>query len=141
MPTKYNAKKVILDGYTFDSTAESLYYQLLLKQKAEGLILNFELQPKFTIQAKFEKYGRKHQQIQYVGDFAIAHHDGTIEVVDVKGMATATATMKRKMFDFAYPDIELTWVVRNIKWGDPDGWVDYDELKKIRAIGKKVKNA
>ncbi|NCB66288.1 MAG: DUF1064 domain-containing protein, partial [Bacilli bacterium] len=34
--TKYNAKKVTIDGITFDSKAEGAYYQHLLRLQAAG---------------------------------------------------------------------------------------------------------
>ena len=43
---KYNNRKVTLDGIRFDSKDEARYYELLKRKKAQGEILNFELQPK-----------------------------------------------------------------------------------------------
>ena len=46
-PTKYGNIKVTIDGHSFDSKVEARYYgQLKIMQKG-GLILGFDLQPKF----------------------------------------------------------------------------------------------
>ena len=47
---KYNNNKIVLDGITFDSKAEGLYYELLKRKKAQGEIVNFELQPKYVLE-------------------------------------------------------------------------------------------
>lgn len=40
------------------------------------------------------------------------------------------------MFDYKYPSLKLTWVARSLKYGQ-DGWINYDELKKLRKENKK----
>lgn len=131
--SKYNSKKVTLDGITFDSKDEALYYQFLKERKAKGEILNFELQPRYELSPTFTKMGKKYRKSEYVADFLIYHLDGTEEVIDIKGMATETALLKRKLFDEKYRDLKLTWIVRNLKYG---GWVEYEELKKLRKKKK-----
>ncbi|CZQ83785.1 Hypothetical protein Tpal_487 [Trichococcus palustris] len=42
--SKYGAKKVTIDGITFDSKAESRYYEYLLKLKKSGLVEDFSMQ-------------------------------------------------------------------------------------------------
>lgn len=137
--SKYNNKKVTIDGITFDSKDESLYYLMLKSQKETGWIKDFELQPKYELVPKFEYQGKKRQAITYSPDFNIIHHDNSITAVDVKSMGTATqqGELRRKMFEFKYPNIKLVWVCRNLKHGDNDGWVLYEDLKKIYAKNKK----
>ncbi len=130
--TKYNNNKITVDGILFDSKHEALYYELLKEKKAQGLILNFELQPKYLLQPPFKYNGKTIRAIHYIADFLIYHLDGTEEVIDIKGMAVPVALMKRKMMQYRYPELKLTWLSRSVKWGDTDGWIDYDELKRRR---------
>lgn len=130
--SKYNNNKVTVDGIRFDSRAESQYYELLKKHKADGIILSFELQPKFELQPSFKKDGKTVRAITYTADFAVNHHDGTTEIIDIKGMETQQGIMRRKMFWYQFPDMKLTWLCRSLKYGDADGWIEYDELKKRR---------
>lgn len=109
--SKYGNKKVEIDGHVFDSRAEAKYYnQLKLRERAKD-ILFFRLQPRFRLQDGFEKKGVKHRPIDYVADFEIHHKDGSIEVVDVKGVKTQVFLIKQKMFEKKYPH-KLTLV----KW-------------------------
>jgi len=101
--SKYGNRKVKIDDHVFDSVAEGRYYaELKLRQQA-GEILFFNLQPRYRLQHSFEKDGKKHRAIDYVADFEIHHKDGSIEVVDVKGMKTDVFRMKEKMFHKKYP--------------------------------------
>jgi hypothetical protein len=134
--SKYNAKKVVIDGITFDSAVESYYYEYLKELKAKEKILNFELQPKYELISKFKKDGKQYQGIKYKADFIIYHLDGSEEVIDVKGMATPEAKMKRKLFNYKYHDLKLTWLCRSKKYSST-GWIEYDELEKLKRLNKK----
>ncbi|MBD5572367.1 DUF1064 domain-containing protein [Clostridium botulinum] len=136
--SKYGAKKIVIDGITFDSKDEGKYYEYLKKLKSQEKILNFELQPKYELQPSFKKYGKTHRAITYAPDFLIYHLDGSEELIDVKGTETQQGNMRRKMFDYKYPDLKLTWVSRSLKYSST-GWIEYDELKKIRRENKKCK--
>lgn len=46
---KYNAKKTIVDGITFDSKFEADEYKRLKVLEKAGVISNLELQPEFTL--------------------------------------------------------------------------------------------
>jgi len=134
--SKYGAKKIVIDGITFDSKDEGRYYLYLKELKAKDKILNFERQPKYELQPSFKKYGKTHRAITYAPDFLIYHLDGSEELIDVKGTETQQGNMRRKMFDYKYPDLKLTWVARSLKYSSA-GWIEYDELKKIRRENKK----
>lgn len=134
--SKYGAKKIVIDGITFDSKDEGKYYLYLKELKAKDKILNFERQPKYELQPSFKKYGKTHRAITYAPDFLIYHLDGSEELIDVKGTETQQGNMRRKMFDYKYPDLKLTWVARSLKYS-LTGWIEYDELKKIRRENKK----
>jgi hypothetical protein len=116
--SKYKAKKVTVDAYTFDSKTESKYYEKLKEDKAKGLIDNFELQPRFILIPSFEKMGKKYRRLEYVGDFLIYHLDNTLEVIDIKGYPTEGAKLKRKLFNYFQPH-KLTW----LKWYKGE-WVE-----------------
>ena len=139
--SKYKNKKVEIDNIKFDSRDESLYYLLLKSQKEADLIKDFELQPKYELIPKFEYQGKKRRAITYTPDFNIIHHDNSITAVDVKSMGTATqqGEIRRKLFEYRFPDIKLIWVCRNLKHGDKDGWILFEDLKKIYRDNKKEK--
>ncbi|NFD28812.1 DUF1064 domain-containing protein [Clostridium botulinum] len=136
--SKYGAKKIVIDGITFDSKDEGKYYLYLKELKAKDKILNFERQPKYELQPSFKKYGKTYRAITYAPDFLIYHLDGSEELIDVKGTETQQGNMRRKMFDYKYPDLKLTWISRSLKYSST-GWIEYDELKKIRRENKKCK--
>lgn len=103
--SKYGNKKVEIDGHVFDSRAEARYYkELQLRERAKD-ILFFKLQPRFQVMPAFEKDGNKHRAIHYIADFEIHHCDGSIEVVDVKSVATITQVfrIKEKLFHKKFP--------------------------------------
>ncbi|UPA31876.1 DUF1064 domain-containing protein [Terrisporobacter glycolicus] len=135
--SKYKNKKVVVDGVKFDSKHEAEYYLYLKRLKEEGKIKDFGLQHKFELQPSFKKYGKTHRAITYTVDFAIYHNNGDVEYVDVKGMETQQGIMRKKMFDYLF-DEKLTWVQRSIKYGDENGWINYDDLKKKRKLAKKT---
>ncbi len=139
-PSKYKAKKIIVDGIKFDSIAESEYYLLLKYSKRAGNnVKDFELQPRFTVQDKFaHKTEGNIRAIVYVADFKVFTHDGTFHIVDVKGKSTADALNKRKMFLKNFPDIELYWLAKSKKYSET-GWIDYFKLEKIRRENRKKK--
>lgn len=134
--SKYGSKKIVIDGIVFDSKDEGKYYEYLKKLKSQGKILNFELQPKYELQPSFKKMGKQYRAITYAPDFLIYHIDGSEELIDIKGMSTQQGEMRRKMFEFKYPELKLTWIARSLKYGK-DGWIDYDKLNKIRRENKK----
>lgn len=136
--TKYNSKKTTYDNITFDSKSESNYYKVLKKREKDGEITSLKLQPTFTLQSPFKLGAQNIKAITYKADFSYLDLKEEMNfVVDVKGMATEVANIKRKMFNYIYGEsYTLLWVVENKKWGD-NGWIDYDELKKIRSKNKK----
>lgn len=98
--SKYNAKKVEIDGIKFDSKAEGEYYLHLKQQVSERQILGFERQKRMLLQEGFSVEGVKGKirPIFYVVDFIIAENDGTLTYVDVKGMETDVFKLKKKLF-------------------------------------------
>lgn len=135
MATKYNSKKVELDGIVFDSKIESKYYEYLKEQQRNRKILFFRTQPIYQLQESFKKYNKTFRRIDYIADFEIHHLDGSIEVVDVKGYRTQTFNIKRKLFEHKYPH-KLTLLTYSKKWG---GWIEVEELERKRKQAKKEK--
>ena len=135
--SKYNSKKITVDGISFDSKDESKYYEALKIRKAKGEIENFELQPKFTLIEGFKKDGKTYRPITYTLDFTVYHIDKTIEYVDVKGMTTQQGELRIKLFNWKYRDLKLSIVARSIKYGNEYGFIDFYRLKKIRAENRR----
>ena len=54
-------------------------------------------------------------------------------VVDTKGMPTADAKIKAKLFKYKYPDINFKWM----SYTKATGWVEYEDLQKYRRDKKK----
>lgn len=136
--SKYNAKKVEVDGIKFDSKAESEFYLHLKELKESGEITDFMLQPKYELQPAFEKRGVKFRAIMYVADFLVYHTDGSEQVIDIKGMETADFKLKKKMFEYKFPQ-KLSLICKAPKYMAPRQWVELDELKEIRKKRKKEK--
>lgn len=104
---KFGNHKQEVDGRQFDSTLEADAYIWLRELECEGKIQAFELQPVFLLQEEFEKLGKKFQPIRYIADFLITWPDGTREVVDTKGERTDVYLLKRKLFEFRYPELRI----------------------------------
>ena len=104
---KYNAQPTDIDGIRFDSKREAQRYQELQMLAAAGEIHALQLQPRFELQPAFEdSQGKRHRAIHYVADFQYVEN-GRVIVEDTKGMETAVFKLKRKLFLFTYPDVEL----------------------------------
>jgi Protein of unknown function (DUF1064) len=133
--TKYNAKKVVIDGIKFDSKIESKYYEYLKDEKSKGNIIDFEIQPKFLLQEAFEKHGEKVRKIEYKADFKVFLPDGTYQIIDIKGMMTPVFKLKEKIFKkkFDHKLILLNYVAKH------GGWIEVKELERIRKENKKAK--
>jgi len=108
--SKYNNQKTIVDGIKFDSKKEAEYYCQLKLLKQAGKIKDYRLQPRYELQPAFEKNGKKYRAITYIADFAIINNDGTTEVVDIKGVETQVFKIKKKLFEYMYPDLKLNVV-------------------------------
>ena len=103
MRNKYNAKKVKIDDFTFDSKAEARRYQELKLLLRNGEIKDLELQPKFLLTDTIRHYGTTHRKMYYIADFKYLEN-GRLIVEDVKGMKTDVYNAKIKMFLSKYGD-------------------------------------
>ncbi len=123
------------DGIVFDSKLEMRYYiEEVLPKVASGEIVEYELQKTYILQPKFKHNNKTVLPITYVADFYMKFKDGREIVVDTKGFPDQKAPMKRKMFWYLYPEIELVWMKYVKKYG---GWITDDEYKHIKRAEKK----
>lgn len=104
--SKYRNKKTQIGMYVFDSIAESKRYKELALLEKAGQIKGLELQPKFLLQEGFKKNGKTYRKIEYIADFMYIEN-GKVIIEDVKGMETDVFKLKRKLFEYKYPDFEL----------------------------------
>ena len=103
---KYRKKKTQVDMYVFDSIAESRRYKELALLEKAGEISELTLQPKFLLQEGFKKNGKTYRKIEYIADF-MYREKGQIVIEDVKGKETEVFKLKRKLFEYKYPYLEL----------------------------------
>jgi hypothetical protein len=132
--TKYHSKKVTIGDITFDSKIEAKYYEQLKWLEANKEILFFRVQPRYLLQEAFEKNGKKIRKIEYIADFEIHNLDGSIEVIDVKGMELEAFKIKKKLFEYKYPH-KLSLITYSKMDG---GWITLEQLSKNRKLRKAV---
>ena len=111
MRSKYGNKKIIVDGFTFDSKLEAKRYNELKMLLKSGAIDCLVLQKEFLLQDKFKYNGKGERAITYVSDFYYTKN-GVEFVEDAKGFKTDVYKIKRKMFLFKYPSINFKEVTR-----------------------------
>lgn len=102
--SKYKAKKMTIDGYTFDSKKESIRYLELKTLEQKGIIKNLKLQPRFELQEKFKLNGKARRKIEYIADFSYIQN-GKLVVEDVKSSFTRKNPLyriKKKLFEYKY---------------------------------------
>lgn len=128
-------KKRTYKGIMYDSLTELRFLQEFIEPKMEsGEILSYERQVEYILQDKFKYNGKTILPIKYRSDFNIVWKDRSVQVFDVKGNPDSLSLLKRKLFWAKYPELNLTFICRNLKYG---GWVEFDELKKLRREAKK----
>lgn len=144
MKGKYHVSdksKRTYNGIVFDSSMEMRYYvEIVLPGVANGSIIDYELQKPYELQPKFKRNEKTILSVKYVADFWIKYKDGHEQIIDVKGMADTTALLKRKLMWYKYPELDYIQMTYNKKWANNEsGWIDYDELQKIKRDTKKNK--
>lgn len=113
--SKYNAKKVELDGYVFDSQHERDVYLQLKEMQQRGEIEGLEVHPTFLIVPKqTEEYttpkGKVKERVverpaYYEGDFYYTDKEGDAHLVDAKSEMTRKLPLyklKRKMVRYLW---------------------------------------
>lgn len=105
---KYRNIVTEVDGIKFASAAESRRYSELRLLVRAGAITDLTLQPRYEIIPKYiNAKGRKVQAAYYVADFNYYDTtEGEYVIEDVKRPQTATAVykLKKKLFEYRYPD-------------------------------------
>lgn len=126
--------------FQFASNIEKKYYtDCLLPLYKEGKIVDYDLQKKYLLQDKFKrKDGITVRKIEYVADYWVKYYDGREYVLDTKGaglLVDPVAKLKRKLFEYKYPDIDFMWIT----WSKSTGWINWDEFVKIKRQEKREK--
>lgn len=86
---KYRNKKVEIDGFTFDSTAEGAFYLWQVYRQRAGEIRSFMRQVSVPLNCKK----------RMVFDFVVVHLDGQHDWIDVKGKETQAFKIKAASFE------------------------------------------
>lgn len=138
--SKYNISKDpskrTYNGIIFDSIVEMRFYKEYVLPKYGSEIENYERQKKYELQPKFTYKGKTVRPIDYVADYVLFYSDGRVEVIDIKGFETADFKIKKKLFEYKYPELDF----KCISWSGIDGgWIETDALKKARRERKKIK--
>lgn len=110
---KYKNKKVTIDGITFDSRLEANRYCELKLLCQAGEISQLRLQPEFELIPAFRKNGKAYRRTVYRADFMyFDKKTGKYIVEDTKGFKTDVYMLKRKLFEYKYPDLTITEITR-----------------------------
>lgn len=97
--TKYNNKKITVDGQKFDSKKEANRYKELVLLEKAGEIQDLRTQVKFVlIHAQRDETTGKviERECSYKADFVYSEGEKTV-VEDVKGCRTEAYIIKRKL--------------------------------------------
>lgn len=137
---KFHAFKAIINDIEFDSLMESKFYVYLLDLQRYGEVKSFELQKTFELQPKFKDNfsGKTIRAIEYIADFVVTLKSGQVVAVDVKGIETVDFKLKKKMFQYKFPDIRfmcVQWVAGKKKW------LDLEDIKAERRTAKRSKKS
>lgn len=102
--TKYNNKKITVDGQIFDSKKEANRYKELRLLEKAGAIKDLRMQVKFTLipAQRDEATGKViERECSYKADF-VYEEEGETVVEDVKGFRTKEYVIKRKLMLWRY---------------------------------------
>lgn len=103
--TKYNNKKVTVNGQVFDSKKEARRYKELLLLEKAGEIKDLRTQVKFKLipAQRDEATGKViERECSYKADFMYHDEAGETIVEDVKGFRTKEYIIKRKLLLWRY---------------------------------------
>lgn len=106
---KYFNKKIIVDGIKFDSKKEANRFKELKLLKQSGVIKELELQKVFELQPKYINNKGEHiRAITYKADFFYYDNEKEKYIVeDTKGFRTEVYKLKKKLFEYTYPDLTI----------------------------------
>lgn len=94
---KYGAKKITIDGITFDSKKEANRYCELCLMENAGYITNLQRQVRYTLIPKQEG----ERACEYIADFVYEENGKTV-VEDTKGFKTPEYKIKRKLMLYVH---------------------------------------
>ena len=103
--TKYNNKKITVEGQIFDSKKEANRYKELRLLEKAGEIKDLRTQVKFKLipAQRDEATGKViERECSYKADFVYYEEDGETVVEDVKGFRTKDYIIKRKLMLYQY---------------------------------------
>ena len=108
MRRKYGNRKVEIDGFMFDSRLEAQRYVELTLMERAGEITDLRLQPEFILIPSFKKNGVTYRKTAYRADFSYFDtRAGKVVIEDTKGFKTQEYRLKKKLFEYQYPDLEI----------------------------------
>ena len=106
--SKYKNEKVVIDGIRFDSQKESNRWQELKILQKGGAIKDLRRQIHFQLQPGYKKNNKHIQAIYYVADFVYYSFTEKKTIVeDTKGFRTEVYKLKKKIFEYKYPELEI----------------------------------
>ena len=126
---RYSTYKPIVDNITFDSLMEAKYYIYLQEKKKTGVIQSFERQVSYELQPKFKKNGKSYRPITYIADFVVDYGDST-SVIDTKGKETTEFKLKKKLFEYKFPELHLSIIQY---YPETDSWLEPVSYTHLRA--------
>lgn len=110
---KYYNKKTIIDGIVFASKLEAKRYTELKLLEKQGLIKDLELQPSYDLIPTFKKDNKTYRKSTYKADFSYYDKElNKIVVEDTKGFKTPVYMLKKKLFEYTYPNLTITEIRR-----------------------------
>lgn len=136
--TEKGKQKRTYKGITYDSETEMKFMIEYVEPKIKsGEVTKVERQVTYVLQEGFTNFeGKKVLPIKYKSDFNLTYRDNNEVVFDVKGRADNLSLLKRKWMWKKYPDVKLVFIGRSLIDG---GWIEYDQLKKMRSRRKRSK--
>lgn len=104
---KYNASKYVChQEHRHDSIAEAGYCDTLALLKKAGEIKDYRIQILYDLVVNGKKV------CGHRVDFEVENNDGSLEVHEYKGFATAVWVLKRKLFIALYPNIPYRTITK-----------------------------
>lgn len=100
--SKYKAKKVKVDGMTFDSQKEYQRWLDLQRMEKMGVISDLERQVEYVLIPSQKGKTRNERAVKYIADFRYFDYSGFQVVEDVKGVKTPDYIIKRKLMLHLY---------------------------------------
>jgi hypothetical protein len=110
---KYYNKKTIIDGIVFASKLEAKRYTELKLLEKQGIIKDLELQPSYDLIPSFKKDNKTYRKSTYKADFSYFDIENNKTIVeDTKGFKTPVYMLKKKLFEYNYPNLTITEIRR-----------------------------